>query len=324
MQVNITNGTLTQLQETLSPNQYYALPSSVLVSGASSLYVGGTITLTDITASVSITANGKLLTYPSFRDIKITDNTDYITFNLDGVDFDLLLDTTPSVDPILANNEWSVIKSVCQSGQAGNYWAVGDTKNVTGGDNAVRPVMIVDMQGLYSKHVVFQFRYRTEQNYVWQGSANDGDYYNNYNLATIRTTINSGGNAYTELFSSDLGQELTNTTVKVAKNGGDGTLVDVTDKVFLPAEKEVWTSRTYSRTEEFTALTTFQYYTTHTSNSDHMIPRPSAVGQTSGNVWWLRSPCSDYSNGVCGVNSSGGASNYDADDSRGVAPCFAF
>lgn len=230
----------------------------------------------------------------------------------------------PVVDPVLENNSWETIKSVCESGDAGNYWAVGDTKNVTGGDNAVRPVMIVDMQGLYSKHVVFQFRYRTEQNYVWQATATDGNYYNNYNLASIRTTINSGGNAYTELFSSDLGQELTDTTVKVAKNGGDGTLVDVTDKVFLPAEKEVWISRTYSRNEEFTALTTFQYYTTHTSTTDHQIPRPSAVGQTSGNQWWLRSPGSDGSIYVCLVVGSGSANYYNANYSRGVAPCFAF
>lgn len=290
---NLTNLTKGNITLTIQAEVGYQLPSSISVS------------------------NGTLVSYDSTTGVAVINGDDTTIVNV-------VCEAQAVVDPVLANNDWATIKSVCQSGNAGNYWAVGDTKNVTGGDNAVRPVMIVDMQGLYSKHVVFQFRYRTEQNYVWQGSANDGNYYNNYNLATIRTTINSGGNAYTEMIPNDLGSELTDTTVKVAKNGGDGTLVDVTDKLFLPAEKEVWTSRKYSRTEEFTALTTFQYYTTHTSNSDHMIPRPSAVGQTSGNVWWLRSPCSDYSNGVCGVNSSGGASNYDADDSRGVAPCFAF
>ena len=224
------------------------------------------------------------------------------------------------VDPVLANNDWATIKSVCEAGDAGNYWSVGDIKNVTGGDTYTRPVMIVDMQGLYNKHVVFQFRYKTENNYVW---ASNG--VNDYENATVRTTINSGGNAYSDLFSSDLGSILTDTTVKVCKGGTNATLVDITNKVFLPAEKEVSTSPIYSRTEEQSALITFQYYATHTSNDDRKIPKPSAVGETSGNSWWLRSPRSGYTGYVCVVYSSGSI-DYDGADgtSYGVSVCFAF
>lgn len=224
-----------------------------------------------------------------------------------------------TVDSTLANNTWDVIKSVCEGGNASSFWAVGDTKNVTGGDNASRPVMIVDMQGLYSKHVVFQYRYRTEQNYVW--ASNNVNDYENSGMHT--TLLQSGGDVWNELLDSDLKSALTNTTFQVCKGGNDGTLVSVTSKLFLPAEKEVgYTS--YSRSEEQAALTTFQYYVSHNTQEDHKIPRPSAVGQTSGNMWWLRSPNSGNTGVVCYVNSSGNAKYNYANNSYGAAPCFAW
>lgn len=36
-----------------------------------------------------------------------------------------------SVNPVLNNNEWSVIKSVSDAGQGANYWSIGDRKEVT-------------------------------------------------------------------------------------------------------------------------------------------------------------------------------------------------
>ena len=60
MQVNVTNGTLTQIQETLSPASGYELPSTISVTGATSVYnsTTGALTLTSIGSSVSITASG--------------------------------------------------------------------------------------------------------------------------------------------------------------------------------------------------------------------------------------------------------------------------
>ena len=60
MQVNISNGTLTQLQETLSPSSGYNLPQSVTVTGASQSYNSSTgeLILTNISRSVSTTASG--------------------------------------------------------------------------------------------------------------------------------------------------------------------------------------------------------------------------------------------------------------------------
>ena len=61
MQISITNGTLTQVQETLSPSSGYVLPSSVTVTGATSSYNDstGVLTLTSPTSTMSITASGE-------------------------------------------------------------------------------------------------------------------------------------------------------------------------------------------------------------------------------------------------------------------------
>ena len=63
-------------------------------------------------------------------------------------------------------------------------------------------------------------------------------------------------------YSNDLQAIITNTTYKVATNGNDGTILELTDKLFLPAMKEMWASPGYSRSEENSALTTWAYYQT--------------------------------------------------------------
>ena len=58
MQISITNGTLTQIDETLVATQGYNLPTSINVSGASYTYNNGAIQLTSPTSTMSITASG--------------------------------------------------------------------------------------------------------------------------------------------------------------------------------------------------------------------------------------------------------------------------
>ena len=273
---------------TLSAGSGYVLPDSITVVGASYSYdsTSGVVSLNTPTGNVSITA------------------------------------VCPAdVDAVLENNSWEKIRQVCEAGNASAYWAIGDTKSVIGGDTYSRPVMIVDMQGLYSKHVVFQFRYRTENNYVW-----DADNVNDYAASDMNVThLVAGSACFNELVSNDLSAQLTNTTVKVAKGGTDGTLVDVTNKLFLPAEKEISASRTYSRTEEFDALTTFQWYVSHNTAEDRVIHKASAPTATSAQMWWERSPYGGNARDVCYVNSIGDLGNVGASyDSIGVAPCFAF
>ena len=259
------------------------LPSSVTVVGAEASYNAstGVVSLSNATGNVSITA------------------------------------ACIVVDSTLANNSWDVIRKVCEAGAAGDYWAVGDTKTDVGTDNVTRTMRICDMQGLYGKHIVFEQVELEPVNYVWNASDNvdADDASDNYEIADIRTSMNTTVKA---LYSSELQSVLTQTTVAVAKNGSSATIINVTDYLFLPAEKEIFGNRTYSHEEEAALLTQYKWYETHAWNDT--IKKQNGTDST----WWLRSPVKNYPISVCTVYSAGNVNGKAANGSYGLAPCFAF
>ena len=97
-------------------------------------------------------------------------------------------------------------------------------------------------------------------------------------------------------------------------NYNQSTILYSDDYMFLPAEKEVFGTRTYSIAAEANALTQFAYY----KNGGNKIKSFSG-----SELWWsLRSV--DYNNSYffCHVSASGHAGYSHADDLHGVAPCF--
>ena len=224
----------------------------------------------------------------------------------------------PPISEVLDENDWATIKEVCEAGEAGNYWAVGDVKKVTGGDTHERSVAIVDMTGLYSKHVVFQFMDLTDATY-----AIDADSFNDYSASDMNVTyLAAGGAIRTEILDEALSAELTDTTVKVAQNGNIGaTLVEVTNKLFLPAEREVWTTLAYSVQAEFDALATFEYWQTNTANADHVLKSPA---DDTAHDWWTRSPREGGTVRVCSVAGNGSANYFNVSTALPVSSCFSF
>ena len=285
---SLTNLTHGNVSFTVAADVGYALPSTVSVS------------------------NGTLVSYDN--------TTGIIVVSGDSAEITVTCEEAIVIDPVLANNSWDVIKQVCQSGDAGDYWALGDEKNVTAG-GYTRPVKLVHLGNIYgTKKAVFQFWYRTEANIVW-----DADNSNNVTTADIWAALASGGTAYNELVDADLGAQLTDTTVQVATSGTDGTITTLTGKLFLPAEKEITASPSYSRSEERAVLTTFGYYAANDSAATRVKHKASAPTATTSQIWWLRSPYSGYSVDVCYVNSSGDLNGGDASSTDiGAAPCFAF
>lgn len=309
-----------------------ATPSNVALSGDSlswsavtnatsyGIYANGALK----TTTTSTTFDMSTLTFAAEDDYAITvtaiangytesnQSSESITYTYVG----------STVDPVLANNDWATIASVCASGDAANSWSVGDTKTDTGTDSKTRTMRICDMQGLYSKHVVFEQVEQESTTYVWNPSSNtdDNSAYNNYSIANISGSIRYALNTTIKaLYSSGLQAALTQTTVKVAKNGNSGTILDVTDYLFLPAEKEIFGSVSYSRSEEGAVLTQYQWYSTHNTANDRKKLRDGTA-----KYWWLRSPLSGGTGSVCGVSSGGSAGRNSAYDNGGVAPCFAF
>lgn len=92
------------------------------------------------------------------------------------------------------------------------------------------------------------------------------------------------------------------------------TILYSDDYMFLPSEKEVFGTRTYSPTAETNALTQFAYY----KNGGNKIKSLSGTAF----YWWLRSVNYNNPERFCCVNTSGYAYDYYASQSYGVAPCF--
>ena len=349
---------------TIAADEHYVLPSSIEVEGATYQYDAetGAISLSEPTGNVTITAvclgeqytitgsvtDGSMsgdstIRYGATAEVTITPDEGHVlpaSITVEGAtavydaETGIAALSSPSgnvtvtavcpaavvIDPVLENNSWETIKAVFEAGEAANYWALGDQKNVTVGQYT-RPVKIVHIGEIYgNKHGVFQFWYRTEADIVW-----DADNSNDVTTADIWASLASGGTAYDELVDAELGVQLVDTTVQVATSGTDATLATLTGKLFLPAEKEVTQTRTYSAQAEFDALTTFGYFAANDTNDARVRHKASAPEATSSQMWWLRSPNSGGSSGVCNVVSSGSLGYYSAyGTNNGVAPCFAF
>ena len=243
-------------------------------------------------------------------------------------------ETGPNIDPVLENNEWSVIKQVCQSGQAANYWALGDEKIIAvteSGTTYQVPHAIVDMtanrydytsDNTKKTQVVFQsvpmLLYE-----VFNSSSNvspNGDTaYNGWGYSELRTKMNSGSvyNAYDSSFTALLEQVNT----KCAYSGLTNELTASADKLFLPASKEAFSNPSYTQSCE-SSLTEFGFYA---QNSDADANRIKLrIDDNQAHVWWLRSPLAGHGGLVLNVYGGGSLSSDVAYGSRGVAPCFAW
>lgn len=170
-----------------------------------------------------------------------------------------------------------------------------------------------------NKHVVFEQVVVETNTYVWNASNNkDNDNcINNYQISNIRDTLSS---TILPKLSNELTSELVSTTVQTAKNGNSATLISTDDKLFLEAGKEVGYT-TYGRTEENNALTTWQYWTTHTSSSDHIKYQE---GTSTAKQWWLRSPKSGTTGIVRYIADNGSPYSNDAYVEYGISSCFAW
>lgn len=87
------------------------------------------------------------------------------------------------------------------------------------------------------------------------------------------------------------------------------------DYMFLPAEKEVFGTRTYSPQEEADNLTQFAYYKNGGSKIKSLYDGPAVR-------WWLRSVYYDTSRYFCNVSPSGSVYYNGASNAYYVAPCF--
>lgn len=109
-------------------------------------------------------------------------------------------------------------------------------------------------------------------------------------------------------------------TVKIKAGNGystDNAVIESDDKLFLPAEKEIFASRVNSAQTEWDALTRWQWYAQHDTNADRV---KSYNG--SGVSHWERSPYYDDAERFCVIYSNGTSKYAGSIDANYIAPAF--
>lgn len=225
-------------------------------------------------------------------------------------------------DPVFANNDWATIRAVVRSGNIPEAWAVGDTKYITLSNGQTIAYRIADKQagryaladGSGSSNMVLEPIVQISN--TAEAMNDNGSNRGGFAQSQMRTITLA--NIY-DLFQQDVKDAMSE--VLVLSGTGNGTTSGTSssaNKLFLPAEMELFASKTYSIGNAECPLGQFDYYKTHNNNSDRIKNRDG-----SAESYWLRSPRSGNSNYFCLANSYGGADNSNAVNTYGVAPCFA-
>lgn len=261
------------------------------------------------------------------------------------------------VSNTLNENDWSVIKTVSDSGQGDNYWDIGDTKTIVINgkvgnftfNNLSIDAFIIGFNHNSSREgsnrIHFQIgkiggkmvglvdsqynNYQSSNGYfnMNPNNSNSGGWNNSYMRKTLLGNTNSPtsplANSLMAALPSDLRavmKSVTKFTDNTANGGGNQSsyVTATTDYLWLLAEFEVQGSRTYANSYEKNYQQRYEYYS---KGNSKVAYRHSATGSTAW--WWLRSAYYDYYNSFCGVWTDGSADNYIANGSGALLPGFA-
>lgn len=238
--------------------------------------------------------------------------------------------------PVFGDNSWAMIRQAFRKGLASGLWAVGDQKEVTLGDGNTYHIRIADMQsgrynltdGSGTTNGVLEFVECLPTNYAINSSqVTDGDV----------TAYAAGGWAMCQmknttldvtvwgLLPGDMKVAISEITLNEYSYSSPSPR-ESANKLFLPAETEIFMDRHYSAEGVQTGCVKynrFDYYASATTDSSLPLRQKYKLGQTSTTYWWLRSPNASNNYSFCIVDSSGGYYYISASDPNGVAPCFA-
>lgn len=231
------------------------------------------------------------------------------------------LPTIPSGDvPVnMEDCSWPMLQQLAAAGTLGNYYSVGDTKTLelSGGERVVMELASInDGEG-------------TAGAYYPRGTA---DFISKDCMLTTRqintSNTNSGGwpsckmrtdlnNVVYDLLPQAVKDAIVEKTHKSSAGGQSTTLVEHSDKLWLPTEWEIFGSITYAAGTENGNVN--KHYAVFDSAGDRIKHLGTGGAATS---WWECSPYVSYSTYFCYVSASGGANTSYASVSFGVPLCF--
>ena len=249
--------------------------------------------------------------------------------------------------PVLNNATWAQVKQASDSGVASNYWAVGDTKQITM-NGKVSDGLTLSSYSTYVYIIGFNHNKDVEGTGIAFGGFKtaasggidvalcDSAYPDNktsgqwFNMNNSNT--NSGGwsrsrmrSTTLPLVKSALPSELTSvikTTSIYSDNTGGGSdvasyVTATQDELYLLAEFEIFGARTYANSAERNYQKQYAYYVA--GNSKIKYRHDSTATAVS---WWERSVNATYAANFCYVHTNGTARSSTADYSSGLAVAF--
>lgn len=243
-------------------------------------------------------------------------------------------------DTSLANNTPDIIAAAAKSGQAANYWSVGDKVGIAVNGS---------FGGLSYNNTVYAFILGFNHNSSVEGGNSihfqfgktaagvDIAFVNSYGstgtgFCMNTSNTNSGGwnNSYMRkticpAFLAALPKAWQNIIAACTKysdntGGGSNTASYVTatsDKIWLLSEMEVQGTRSYANSAEANYQKQYDYYRNGNSKVKYQH-----TATTSACYWWLRSVFASGAHYFCLVGTDGSASSHIAYLSRGFAPGF--
>lgn len=243
-------------------------------------------------------------------------------------------------DTSLANNTPDIIAAAAKSGQAANYWSVGDKVGIAVNGS---------FGGLSYNNTVYAFILGFNHNSSVEGGNSihfqfgktaagvDIAFVNSYGSTSTgfcmnTSNTNSGGwnNSYMRkticpAFLAALPKAWQNIIAACTKysdntGGGSNTASYVTatsEKIWLLSEMEVQGTRSYANSAEANYQKQYDYYRNGNSKVKYQH-----TATTSACGWWLRSVCASNTFSFCRVGTDGSANYYGAYISIGFAPGF--
>ena len=243
-------------------------------------------------------------------------------------------------DTSLANNTPDIIAAAAKSGQAANYWSVGDKVGIAVNGS---------FGGMSYNNTVYAFILGFNHNSSVEGGNSihfqfgktaagvDIAFVNSYGSTSTgfcmnTSNTNSGGwnNSYMRkticpAFLAALPMAWQNIIAACTKysdntGGGSNTASYVTatsDKIWLLSEMEVQGTRSYANSAEANYQKQYDYYRNGNSKVKYQH-----TATTSACYWWLRSAYASGTHHFCFVRTDGSASAYYAVWSSGFAPGF--
>lgn len=255
--------------------------------------------------------------------------------------------TLKYVSGTLNDNDWATIKSVADESKGANYWAVGDTKQITINGKLSDGLTLSNYQTWV---YIIGFDHNSEKegtgiafggfktaasggvdvalcDSAYPNAKTSGQWFNMNNSAT-----NTGGWSGSRMRSttlplvksalpSDLQAVLKTTPIYSDNTGGGNDVASYVtatqDELYLLAEFEIFGARTYANSAERNHQQQYAYYVA--GNSKVKYRHDSTATAV---FWWERSVYAASATGFCRVNTNGTAAPNTATYSLGLAVAF--